>query len=1168
MIVKFPDLHTLRLALTTGAIPSDVAQKPAVAGFGEQDQLWVETSAKLSAAAQKELKRLGALVCKASGAALSIEVSCWLELLPLVPDSAALDALEQVPVLFDAPGGEALSRLVLEMLRLGNDRQSYRWLEGAGANGEGGRALLRVVGPPYYSLLRAIDQLGGAGVAPHAFVERAPGVWVEVGQTHPLAGSIRPPKGKLVLLRPPRHWMLIPDAPFRDVYEIVEFQLPDGATKWQDTALPARLRVAPRLRQAGPADGAELWVLRGEAIDELNRFVQNAEDQLLSRLAFAVGEQNGQTIVVLRVRPSKLTPPVVVLPAEAYKSYLKLPNLFLPIGYILHPPLRRDVVRKLLAEDVSQITWLALQASGECEPPGCTFTPESLSEDVFRPLTDWLDYVLDRDKEVLQAWMQATQFDFESFVCDEEAPPKPKKPPEEKSRGPQSGRPRGKSKDNESDVSAFELLEEVPDIEIEETELDAFAVVEKVEPSEIQKELAAFETEFLALPGTLEDDAHRALWPRLADLNGRLVKFEDAGICWLNALWELRGDTNGRMRKWSSAWFRIEALGASQRFASAAREKRSWIARAMSKTSGNRDVSGEDLDLLLADQEPTTADVRALAAYLVWSAQREPRPEPLSQRLQPLQRFLEKHEKMLPVRACWLAWYHLAQLLDGDVLALARARDRLLERLFQNGLRPEQDLPSFLRFDGAPTNQRFRDVREWMKNLCDKAHDWVELHRDPVQKPPTGAYVDLLFAFGMARLGETDASKQLLKRAQSVLADKDEAHVLLLQGFQHRITEALEGKRHTGPLPAKHLEALPGMTPIHRYVVDRLRKHSRILEPEQEIDPYSPWAARIGDLDRELVALVNLSERGEIQARVQKLLKDTRRGAAGNEARARILRAALDVAPRVGEDFAKEILDRSLPAYDALPAIDSLADETRLETLKQHAEFLEKALFAAAHFGLAERVHPFIHRFQKMLQTQRGPRAVEKVEELGAQCFRSLRKLGMREEIDRLLAHMADAVLEGKDLDALVKKINFKEDSPAPLKALLHVASSWYYFGRDNLADPILQTVRAVLFKAAYPPLKQKALACAYARTVGQTTVEVAKARLEEIFHELKGVKDSFTSNSHFSFSQLEVIESVVLAVVSDDFTQGTQARRWLDDDEFLVRSRIHDDQRKLTKDG
>ncbi len=170
----------------------------------------------------------------------------------------------------------------------------------------------------------------------------------------------------------------------------------------------------------------------------------------------------------------------------------------------------------------------------------------------------------------------------------------------------------------------------------------------------------------------------------------------------------------------------------------------------------------------------------------------------------------------------------------------------------------------------------------------------------------------------------------------------------------------------------------------------------------------------------------------------------------------------------------------------------------------------------------------------------------------------------MREEIDRLLAQMADIVLEGKDLDTLVKKINFKEDSPAPLKALLDVASSWYYFGRDHQADPVLQTVRTILFKALYPPLKQRNLACAYAHTVGQTAVEVAKTRLEEIFRDLKGVKDSFTSGSHFSVCQLDLIESVVLAVVSDDFTQGTQARRWLDDDEFLVRRRIHDDHRRM----
>ena len=36
------------------------------------------------------------------------------------------------------------------------------------------------------------------------------------------------------------------------------------------------------------------------------------------------------------------------------------------------------------------------------------------------------------------------------------------------------------------------------------------------------------------------------------------------------------------------------------------------------------------------------------------------------------------------MRAVWLAWSHVVKLSRGDVLALARARDRLLERLFHN----------------------------------------------------------------------------------------------------------------------------------------------------------------------------------------------------------------------------------------------------------------------------------------------------------------------------------------------------------------------------------------------------------------------------------------------------------------------------------------------------
>ncbi len=639
MIVKFPDLDTLRLALTSGAVPADIARKAAVAGFDESEQVWVETDVKLPAATQKELKRLGAEICKRSGADLSTEVSSWLELLPLVRADAPLEPLEQTPVLFDVPGGAELGHLILEMLRLGNDRQSFRWLE---EDGDGGRALLRVVGPPYYSLLRALDQLGGPGVAPHAFVERAPGVWVELGYAHPLTATIRPPKGKLLLLRPPRHWIQIPDAPFRDVYEIVEFQLPDGGTSWQDRPLRDRLRVAPRLKQASPPDGAELWVLRGGAIDELNRFVQNVEDQLLGRLAFAVGEKNGQTIVVLRVRQSKLPPPVLVLPAEAYKGYLKLPNLFLPAGFILHPPLRRDVVRKLLAEDAGQITWLAAGAAG-------AFTPESLPEDVFRPLTDWIDYVLDRDKEMLQAWVQAAQFEFEPFICDEETAPKPKKPPAEKSRDPKSERGHAGKKGGQTDAVSFKACDKAPEGEAEESLLEAFGSVEKVEPTELEKERRAVEEEFLTLPGTLDDDAHQALWPRLADLNARQNYVEEAGICWVNALWEPAEERKGAVGKWTAAWFRTEAIGAALRQVSGQREQPSWLQKAATPEGIKRDVTGEDLDFLFQAKEPTLADVRALAAYLVWASRRNPRPAALMQRLQPVQRFLEKHERLLPV---------------------------------------------------------------------------------------------------------------------------------------------------------------------------------------------------------------------------------------------------------------------------------------------------------------------------------------------------------------------------------------------------------------------------------------------------------------------------------------------------------------------------------------
>jgi cellulose synthase operon protein C len=1134
----FPDSKSFQLALTNGSLPASVSQTPVTAGFDEQDRLWIETPATLSQAALKQLRKLGVRTgphCDAKGLA---RAHCWLELLPLTADPTSTAHLEQTPVLFDLSTGERLAQLVSEILRLGNDRQTYRWLID---KGESSRGLLRVVGPPYYSLLRAIDR-DGDNLAPVAFVERATGVWVELGYSHPLVEHIKAAAGQMLLLRSPRTWTVLEEAPFRDIYEVMDFTLPDLPTVYQEGQLEHAIKVSLSLRTSGTAEGGELWVLRDHPIEELNRFVQNADDQLLNRLAFAVGQHAGQTTIVVRTLQSKLPPPVLVFKAMAYRPFLKLPNLFLPCGKSLHPPLRRDQVRKLLADGASQVTWLAPSGTN-------SFTPQSLPEDAFRPLKDWIDYVLDHDKEALQAWMQASQFDFEPFICDEEPPGKPRK-----TAG--SDRPaRGMSSQSQdvdfSEGAAFTApVKKVgPKDNGREPEEDVLEVAQ-TEPEilALRQQLRELEDRFQALENGLDVPERQALWPELARINSSLGNGEDSGICWLHALWAQ--DTPST--DWSWHWFSTEAKAVAGRSETGRPRGKSWVTRVASAGTRNREISAEDLDALLSLREPSTADLRALVAFLVWAAQCQPAPRPLLERLNPLQRFLEANEKLLPVRAVWLAWLSLVQLSQGDVLALARARDRLLERLFHNGLRPEQDLPSFLRFAGHSTSQRFRAVRQWLLHLAELAQHWVAEGSEPPLATLMKGYVDLIFSFGLARLGETDASRELLGRAEAVLANADDVHQFLLGAYQYRITQALEGKPHAGPLPTEQLELLPHMDRLPHYVVDRLREQSRILEPNQKIDPYRHWSGRMSDLERELAEWVDINDRKEVIARVQRVLGDLPPGPKNAEPRARILRSALDLAPRISEDFAREMLDQVLSAYDNLPEArdhNSLVDQ---------AKFLEKALSVAAHFDRGAQIHPLVHRFQALLQAQKGDQAIQSLESLAGQCFRGLRKLGMREEIDQMLTLMANVILQGNDLHAM----DVTTVPAASLRALLHVASGWFYFGQDRHAESVLQAVRSLLFRENLGYREKTALACVYAITIGQAQVEVAQKRLEEIFQKLNGIRDGYTTKDYYSLTQLNVIEAVVLAVASDDFTLGTHARRWLDDDEFIVRRRIHRDMR------
>jgi hypothetical protein len=431
-----------------------------------------------------------------------------------------------------------------------------------------------------------------------------------------------------------------------------------------------------------------------------------------------------------------------------------------------------------------------------------------------------------------------------------------------------------------------------------------------------------------------------------------------------------------------------------------------------------------------------------------------------------------------------------------------------------------------------------REVGPWFRHLRDLAQEWVErsgglvyhtVSKKGIQisyQVPTDSYVDLTFAFGLARLGAADAARELLGRARAVLgATEDDAHQFLLTAYTFRITQALEGKPHSGPLPAEQIEHLEHMERLTGYLVDRLRRHARVLEPDEKIDPYRRYSALISAFNKALAELTDLTDPHEVADRVRRLLSGLPEGKTDNEARARVLRAGLEAAPRINEEFARQMLDQAIPAYDALP------EPRQTGALVDQAAFLERALFVAAHFELVQQVHPLVERFRRMLQAQRhNPQAVQALDSLAGQCFRGLRKLGMRDEIDQLLGLMAEVILGGQELSA----IDFRKLShgPAALRALLRIAAGWYYLGRETRAEEVIRVVRTVLFEGELDGRDQTALACSYALTVGQAPVEVAQKRLEEIFRQLKGVKDTYSTRAHFSVSQLGVVEAVVLAVV------------------------------------
>ncbi|MCP3102328.1 hypothetical protein LZ198_25995 [Myxococcus sp. K15C18031901] len=1072
----FPSEEALQLALTSRIVPPEVQAAPARVHRTDAGELHVAPEVAVAKAVLTRLGELGIRPAPKSSRG-GTEVSCWAEVLATRP--APLDGALGGAVLFLPSEPEALLPLAGELLRLGCDRQEACFARKGARQG----ALLRAMSPPYFTLTRAMDHAGGL----RAFVPAVPGrtsVWVELGHVHPLARTLQPAAGTLLLVPARGPWLTLPDGPWTDLYQLTDLVLPEPAEDWTPRAATARLSVPLRLTRAARTEAASLWVLREEAVAQVESLVHTLPEGLLAQLRFAVAGTPDAPVIVLRARAGgRERPPELGLSGMAYAPLPQLADLYLPCDGLLEPPVRRDRLRALLTPEADTVTWLHPTGNGG-------FRAERLPEKAFQPLDTWVDYVVEGGAAELTAWMKGATFDFEAIEAASGewlvggGLPAPAAGRDEAE--PDTRRSRRAAPAQATPVRAAKAATPAPDPG------PTLATLTPAQLSAAEEELTQVEKTFLSLEEPPDAPERQRLWVRMAELNGQLGRGRDAALCWTRVLWEATGEEAGALAtRWAHA------------------ERR----------------ASDTPEALLGRDAPSEDEVRVVVSQLVRAVRTDPATAPGS--VPALQRWLDHHDTALDVRSLWLSRTALDALAGGDALGLARAGDRLLGML-QRGLSPSRDVPRFLRGSGNAADlprltAQLGALRERFERTARR--------RSSVEAPQelTQAYVRFVFACGMARLGQSDGARALAEAATRALDAKEPIHGFFLRAYAARVDQALEGQPLEAPLPPAIAAELNALASFQRYKVDRLRQASALLEPSERLDPARAFGRGTRDLrGEEFAALRDLQDVREVTATVQALVKRATAPRLQAAEQQRLIGGLLETLPRLAPARALPLMDQLVHAVDALPG-------------EVQARLLGDALSLTALFGRADRATSLAARLREVLAGL-APESPAWGQGILEASLRGLRRVGLTRQ-------------SGQLVDASRRLLTHAK---APLAARLGVASGLATLGHVEEALPVFRQAFDALAAAQGALPDRLALTRSLAGALAHTPMEVALPGLARLSEALPTVTDSFNTNSHFCLSVVEFADTLVMGHVELAQGAGERARSWLDEDEFLVRRRVH----------
>ncbi|MFT3840042.1 MAG: hypothetical protein QM723_23850 [Myxococcaceae bacterium] len=1070
----FPSQEALEVALRGGLVPKDVQRAKVRVALRPGGKLELIPSVPLSPAAKKALHDTGVLEAESAGDLT--ELSCWAAALKPRPTDVSFQAPARV--LFTLPSQELLLDLCAELFRLGCDRQEFRLVDSRHSQIS---ALVRVNQPPWYVLSKALDHTEPL----RAFLPTPPGqdqVWTELGYTHPLLTALEPIEGASMLVTREGDWLRVEDGEWTDVDKLVEpAQLPEAFAL--EASTPPRLKVHLKLTRASRGESPTLWVVKqGMAVTDA--LVRATPEPALEGLLFAVC---GDT-VLLRTRPGRENA-APALPGDSYSRLFELPNLFAPLGLTIEPPLRRERLRQWLASDTEKVSWLEPKGDG-------AFAKLTVAESAFRPLIEWVDYVIDGGEEELTGWVRSAAFDFADYSAREDSArpagsereepeerARPKRTKERTDRAPAA--PASSPRHREASLPAS-----VPQAEV------------VLPPSELEAALAREEAAFLELEAPADSVERRDGWMRLGALYAQLSRHREAGLCFSHAVWEAEAE---------------DARALAQRWAQSTRLELDQVLKAPNPSSDQTSV--------------------AVALLLSGALNGDGR---LPSRQTQLVAWLDKYDEDLDVRSLWLGRLAVSTLSGGDPLALARARDRVLAKLTR-GLSLERDVPRLLRVAsqanaGGGTERVARVVRQLETIL--RAMDETPRKRSPVEAPLnlTRAYVGFEFAWAFARLGQAERARALRDAGIKALPLNHEVHGpvhrFLTRAYSVRIDQALEGLSPDTPLPAELTGQLNALDSFPRYRVDRLRQFSNVIETQERLDPISAFYKGKGDpRGEELAALRGLRDTNELVKALHARTSTAADPQLSPEERGRLLDALLDFLPQLPESSALPFLNQYVELAETLPA-------------KFRVWVLEDALKVAGHFGRTPLVKRLVLALGSLV-TELGAEGAAEVGQVLAAGLRSLRRVGLRQEAADLLTRVQTMV---------------RGDDTRSLQTRLALAGGFAYLGSNTAAAPIFEEARSRLSREKDSVPDRLKLTRAAAQALSHLPTDQALPSLMDLTRQIVWITDSFNTNDLFCLSMIDFADSMVLGHVGDDLTLNEVTRRFIEEDEYLVRRRVHRD--------